>query len=391
MDNTTLLDLSREYGTPLYVYDLDAFGKRMRQVRTAFGEHVELCYSMKANPFLLKNLPPEFTRLEVCSPGELAVCESVGADMSSVIFSGVNKTLENVRAAVRDGVGLFTAESRQHLDFLEICAAEVGKALPVLLRLTSDNQFGIDEPELRQIVRDRSSWPNLNLVGLHYFSGTLKKRVSLIERELTHLEELLTELEADTGLRMEHLEYGAGLWIDYFGDDPDGAELALLRDAADVIRSAGEKRHLCVEMGRFYSATCGTYLTTVQDLKENCGYSYAIADGGIHQMNYDGQVKGMLIPHLTLLNPGPEGPEKEWTLCGSLCTPNDVMVRRVSLSGMQRGSILAFHRTGAYSVCEGIAMLLSRDLPAVVLYDAANGARLARDHIALDPWNTPLN
>ncbi len=388
MDQTTLLSLGQQFQTPLYVFDLDSFRRRVCQVARAFGPDIRLCYSMKANPFLLGGLPPEINCLEVCSPGELNICHRLNADMRQVIFSGVNKTRQNVLQAVEWGVGTFTAESRLHLDYLNSCAGQVGRQIPVLLRLTSDNQFGIDEAELRELVRRRSDYPNIEMVGLHYFSGTQKKRVGLLQREMDRLEQLLCDIESESGLRMLQLEYGAGLWIDYFGQDPESGELALLDEAANVLQAQAARRRLTVEMGRFFSAPCGTYLTTVNDTKINCGYAYAICDGGIHQMNYDGQIKAMQVPPLTVLNPT-GSPARDWTLCGSLCTPGDVMVRRVCLAGLDRGSMLAFGRTGAYSICEGMAMLLSRDLPAVALYSQADGARLVRDHLALDPLNTP--
>ena len=92
MTNETLLSLAREYQTPLYVFDADAFKKRAALVKNALGGKIRLCYSMKANPFLLRCLPDEIDMLEVCSPGELTVCENAGADLTRIVFSGVNKT-----------------------------------------------------------------------------------------------------------------------------------------------------------------------------------------------------------------------------------------------------------------------------------------------------------
>jgi diaminopimelate decarboxylase len=105
-------------------------------------------------------------------------------------------------------------------------------------------------------------------------------------------------------------------------------------------------------------------------------------------MNYDGQMKGTQVPDIRRLTGG-EGPEEDWCICGSLCTPNDVLVRRVSMPEPKRGDILGFGRTGAYSINEGFAFLLSRDLPAVVLYGEKTGAHVAREHLRLDPLNTP--
>jgi diaminopimelate decarboxylase len=389
MTNETLLALAREYKTPLYVFDGDVFARRIAQVKAAFGDKVRLCYSMKANPFLLKVLPPELSMLEVCSPGELTVCENAGADLRRIVFSGVNKTRECVERAMDDQVGVFTAESPLHVEHIEAAAAQRGITVPVLMRLTSDNQFGMDEDVILDIASRRAEkYPHCQFVGLHYFSGTLKKRPTLVGRELDKMDALAQRLLTETGLRLTQMEYGPGLWIDYFGEDPDQAEEELLQQVAPLIQAMGEKYQLTVEMGRFYSAPCGTYLTTVMDTKTNCGYHYAIVDGGLHQMNYDGQMKGTQVPDIRCLTGG-DGPKEDWCICGSLCTPNDVLVRRVSMPEPRLGDILAFGRTGAYSINEGFAFLLSRDLPAVVLYGKKTGAHVAREHLRLDPLNTP--
>ena len=68
-----------------------------------------------------------------------------------------------------------------------------------------------------------------------------------------------------------------------------------------LIRAFGEKYPLTIEMGRFFAAPCGTFLTGVADAKCNLGVNYAICDGGMHQVKYDGQLMGMQAPPLTLL------------------------------------------------------------------------------------------
>ena len=390
MTDEKLLSLAGEFGTPLYVFDADAFKKRAALVKKALGEKIRLCYSMKANPFLLRCLPEEISMLEVCSPGELTVCENAGADLSRIVFSGVNKTMDCIERAMDDKVDVFTAESPLHAERIEAAAAARDIRVPVLMRLTSDNQFGMDADLIVDIASRREiDYPHIDFVGLHYFSGTLKKRPTLIGRELAKMDELAERVKRETGLVMTRMEYGPGLWIDYFGEDPDAAEEELLEEAAAVIRPYGDKFDLTVEMGRYFAAPCGAYLTTVMDVKTNCGYHYAVVDGGLHQMNYDGQMKGTQVPDIRRLT-GSGGEPEDWCICGSLCTPNDILVRRVEMPAPALGDILAFMRTGAYSINEGFAFLLSRDAPAVVIWSESGGAHTARDHIRLDPLNTPL-
>lgn len=105
-------------------------------------------------------------------------------------------------------------------------------------------------------------------------------------------------------------------------------------------------------------------------------------------MNYFGQMMGMKLPRMQQLHRDGEetpGPER-WTVCGSLCTTADVLVRDCPLPGLRIGDILVFERTGAYSMTEGISLFLSRDLPAVYLYEGGRLKEL-RKKINTEDWN----
>jgi len=80
-----------------------------------------------------------------------------------------------------------------------------------------------------------------------------------------------------------------------------------------------------------------------------------------------------------------------WTLCGSLCTTADVLARNVMLQNLKIGDILVFHRTGAYSVSEGMALFLSRELPEVNVYSAETGLQQLRPLMDASRFNTPCD
>lgn len=386
-----LRTLAESVHTPAYVFNSDIFSERAALVKTEFGERTGLCFSIKANPFLLKRIPDEFDFIEVCSPGELTVCERLGIDMGKVIFSGVNKTREDVSRAMDDGVGVFTAESRLHLRLINDAAQMRGVTVPLLLRLTAGSQFGMDRADIIDIVERRAEYAGVHIVGLHYFSGTQKRKTALIERELDKVMEFVREMRLEHGFEFERLEYGSGLAVDYFTPDAEETELERLREAAWKIRAVSEEIKLSVEMGRFFAAPCGCYFTRVMDIKTNEGVNYAIVDGGLNQLKYHGQIQGMQIPEITHIKaaPGTDSEKKSWTLCGSLCTTADVLARNVELEGLAIGDILVFHRTGAYSVTEGMALFLSRELPEVSLYSAGGGIEKLRDILQTAWFNMP--
>ena len=95
-----LMQAFREVASPAYVFSAQAFDARAKMVKDAFGKDTDICYSIKANPFLLAVLPEVFSKIEVCSPGELEICKALHIDPSMIIFSGVNKSLDEVRKAM---------------------------------------------------------------------------------------------------------------------------------------------------------------------------------------------------------------------------------------------------------------------------------------------------
>ena len=111
MTDASLQKIAATYGTPTFVFDTDALQARVRAIQAIWGREIDLCYSIKANPFLLPAMMQVTARLEVCSPGELSLCESLHAADARVIYSGVNKTPVDIARAVADGVGTCTAES----------------------------------------------------------------------------------------------------------------------------------------------------------------------------------------------------------------------------------------------------------------------------------------
>ncbi len=418
-----------DFATPAYVFDEAAFLTRAGECRDAIGAGVKLCFSMKANPFLLRVMPDVIDSIEVCSPGELTICERAGIGMDRVIYSGVCKGSVDIRRAVADGVSAVTAESPFQYEMICRAARECGRTVDVLLRLTDGSQFGMDISELTAIIRGRESHPEVKIRGIHYFTGTQKRSTETVIRQLLMLEKLIGSLRDETGFETERLEYGPGLDAEYFterkaacrtercpggketGDGSSGAEKAgadlipgsadlhdieldRLRAVAPALRRLSEIKDVTIEIGRLLASSCGTYYTTVCDTKVNKGVNYAICDGGIHQMRYGGQLQGMRRPVMTVLRDGSpiecadgEDSGEVWTLYGSLCSTADIFVRDAQMPRLRRGDMVAFHNTGAYSVCEGMALFLSRELPQVWLRTRDGSLRLLRERTETNSLN----
>ena len=130
-----VLDITKfckEVSSPAYIFSEEDFCNRAKHVKEAFGEDVEICFSIKANPFLLNILPEDFSKVEVCSPGELEICKALNISPEMIIFSGVNKSKAEIADALTYGVGTITAESRRHLEDINARALEMGRKFDVL-------------------------------------------------------------------------------------------------------------------------------------------------------------------------------------------------------------------------------------------------------------------
>ena len=391
MDKQQLAAIATEFGTPSFVFDTAALSARMREIKAIVGDSVHLCYSIKANPFLIPAMRELTETLEVCSPGELEICEALHVDPETILFSGVNKTAEDIAHAMDAGVVRFTAESPLHIRLLNEAALRRGRVYPVLLRLTAGSQFGMDENDLLDAIRHPERYAGLRFTGIHYFSGTQRAKLDKDQRkELAMLGELMDRLKREEGFVCEQLEYGPGLYFPYFAHEDHSDTLAPIRALAPDLLSLAGRCQLTIEMGRFFASECGTYLTTVVDTKVNRGHNYAIVDGGIHHVNYLGGTMGMRNPIITHI-PGEaheSEAEADWSLCGSLCTTADILVRSIALSGLAQQDVLAFHNIGAYSVTEGPALFLSRSMPRIIL-DDGHGAHLVRDTLHSSAINQP--
>ena len=412
LTDADLFALAQAYGTPLYVFDERVLAERVRYLRSVFPEPLELCFAMKANPFVLPEVAPLVDRLEVCSPGEYRICRTLGMPQSKLVISGVYKDEETIASAL-GGVrppAAVTIESLGQLDLVEALADRRSERVRVLLRLSNGSQFGMDRQDLIEAARRAIAAPHLEPLGIQLFTGTQKTSLARLGRELDALSSLMLQLDRALGWRPRELEIGPGLPVAYFpGDDID--EPAFLTAYARMLASLEFDGRIVLELGRSLVASCGTYLTRVVDAKRVSSQSYAIVDGGINQLVYFGQSMAMRQPPVHLVNgrtaeqprspgsvkradvdaPSPgEGAEPEaWTVCGALCTTNDLLAKQLPLPGLTLGSVLAFEKTGAYSMTEGISLFLSRDLPRVAIVDAGGRSRLVREGIRTDPFNTP--
>lgn len=358
-----------------YEFDMKRIRSRLAYLRSLLGENIALAYAVKANTFIIEEMIPQVERFEICSPGESAICDSVGVPPEKTVISGIYKTPGFIEEIVANTDGrIYTVESLTQFALLRSLSEKYGKRLSLLLRLTNDSQFGINESDIREIIAHRAEYPFLELAGIQFFSGTQKTSVKKLARELRGLDALLDSLREDFGYEAQELEYGPGFPVAYYaGEELD--EQTLIREFARLLGEMRNKPHITLELGRSIAACCGRYYTHIVDQKCNKGQNYLLLDGGMHHIVYFGQYMGMKHPKLFAVGKESEPIADSWNIVGSLCSMNDILAKQVPLPAVSIGDTLCFENTGAYCMTEGISLFLSRDIPAVYLI-REDGARV---------------
>ena len=395
-----LKEIAIKCGTPSYIFDTDELCARIDAIQQILGCGVTVCYAMKANPFLISVLDKKLDKFEVCSPGEFAICEKEGINREKIVLSGVNKEKKDILYTMKTGaVGIYTVESLNQLELINSCAVECGIKVKVLIRVTSGNQFGINERQVYEIADRKDELKGIIIEGIQCYSGTQKKKLSQIESEVVWLQAIAHTCEAEHGVKLNEIEYGPGLSVDYFVTDKCDAmntDFDELKEFAAMIKEMSEKFNVTLEMGRYIAATCGVLISRIADMKMNDTTRYAIIDSGINHINYYGQAMAMKKPRCEFIpmeytEEFADGVDHDvevysqgvqpYNICGSLCTVGDVIVKNLELKDAKIGDMIAFYNIGAYSVTEGIYLFLSRRMPAIVMNSTKNGYRVIRKSV----------
>ena len=375
--------------TAFYTFDISLLKERIQYLRNQLPSSVSLCYAVKANTFLIRELTDAVERFEICSPGEAEICAFLGIPSEKMVISGVYKTPSFIEGLLVDPCfkGIFTVESLLQYELL--CKAPPKEEpISLLLRLTNDSQFGINEEDIERILANRNAFPHIHILGIQFFSGTQKTSAKKLRREIEHLDMFLQHLKESYAYEAEELEYGPGFPITYFSADVSKEE-ELFKELSESLCAMKNRPKITLELGRSIAASCGRYYTHIVDMKRNKGQNYLLVDGGMHHLVYYGQHMAMKQPYFSVVGKETEPAEETWNICGSLCSMNDILVKQTPLPHIAIGDMLCFQNTGAYCMTEGISLFLSRDLPCIYLL-LENGEIIeARGSFETSILNTP--
>ena len=265
VEQVPLAGIAAQFGTPCYVYSRAALTDGWRQFSSALrGREHLICYAVKANSNLaILNV---FARLgagfDIVSGGELQRVLAAGGDARKVVFSGVGKTVAEMRMALDADVLCFNVESRAELERLNEVAGTMGKIAPVSLRVNPDvdakthpyistglkqNKFGVAYVEAVALYRRARDLANLRITGMGCHIGSQLTEVSPFIAAAEKIL-VLADALAGEGIHLEHLDLGGGLGIRYRDETPPAiADYAgaLLSALGDGVKGSSWSRAAC--------------------------------------------------------------------------------------------------------------------------------------------------
>jgi diaminopimelate decarboxylase len=354
-----------------YVYDLDGIAAHSTMVASSLPNRCRMYYAMKANSAapILRTLAATLAGFEVASGGEVLKARTVSAEIP-VIFGGPAKTPEEIRYAIKANVTRFHAESRTELTRLSAAAMDLGRTVEVLLRINlagpfpkatlamagRPTQFGIEESQVAAAVELASTLPGLQLVGFHLHSLSNNLNAAAHLEVLDLYRRKIIGWEAEYGLSCEVVNVGGGIGVNFadLGEQFDWDRFSTGLHRLIAKEFPPHWREIQFECGRYLVAPYGWYAAEVLDVKRNHGENYAILRGGTHHFRLPASWQHshpftvLPVDHWQLPHPRPQVNGEPVTVAGELCTPKDVLARRIPVDRIRVGDVVVFSHAGAY-------------------------------------------
>ncbi|MFP5473208.1 MAG: diaminopimelate decarboxylase [Gammaproteobacteria bacterium] len=390
VEQADLQALAREHGTPLFVYSkqwmLDALAAYRRGLE---GRDALVCYALKANSSLgvLRVFAEAGCGFDIVSGGELARVLAAGVDARKVIFSGVGKTRAEMRQALDAGIACFNVESEAELDVLSAVAVAAGKRAPVSLRINPNvdakthpyistglkgNKFGIAHDRAVEVYRHAASLPGLTVVGIDCHIGSQITEASPYLDALERVLDLVQAIEAQD-IRLQHLDFGGGLGIDYNGDTPPAADALWQQLLARLDARGFGDRKLVIEPGRSLVGNAGVCLTEVLYTKPGEEKNFCIVDAAMNDLPRPAMYEAFHRIEPVVLKADAE--PVRYDVVGPVCESGDWLGRDRDLA-VQSGDLLAVLSAGAY--CMSMASNYNTRGRAAEVLISGSEARLIR-------------
>ena len=368
------LELTKTYGTPLFVYDLSLIRSRARAFQATFKEEnveAQVAYASKAFSCIAiyQVMEQEGLSLDVVSAGELHTAIQAGYAPERIHFHGNNKSVDELLLALQHKIGCIVVDNFYEIELLKELTSKLNQKVKILLRVTpgveahthdyittgqQDSKFGFDlingqaDQAFQQVYKDEF----LELLGLHCHIGSQIFETVGFKLAAEKLIKKMIEWEDEFGYACKVLNLGGGFGIKYTEQDTPLEPSTYVKEMVIAVKQLVENSNLempeiWIEPGRSLVGDSGTSLYTVGSEKEVPEIrNYLAVDGGMSD-NIRPALYGAEYD-AAIANKMGEPKNVEYTVAGKCCESGDKLIEHIALPKAEPGDILAVFCTGAY-------------------------------------------
>jgi diaminopimelate decarboxylase len=365
VEGLALSEVAKQYGTPAYVYSKAELTSALAEFQSVLADHPAganalVCYAVKANSNLaILNL---FARMgagfDIVSGGELQRALAAGADPKKVVFSGVGKSVAEMRQALGVGILCFNIESIPELDALNIVAGEMGLVAPISLRVNPNvdpkthpyistglkaAKFGVAYEDALRLYRRAAQLPNIEVTGIDCHIGSQLLDPTPFAEALDRILALVDQMSAE-GIHIHHVDIGGGLGIRYKEEQTQPSVASYLCPLLDKLHGRGLK--VIMEPGRRLVGNAGVLLTKIEYLKQGEEKNFAVIDAAMNDLMRPALYEAW---HDILPLTQTDLPEEIYDVVGPVCETGDFLGSARKLA-VRAGDSLAVMSAGAYGM-----------------------------------------
>ena len=360
-EDIPLTTVAEQVGTPCYVYSRSVLEANWQSFNDGFfQQNATICYSVKSNSNLtvLALMAKLGSGFDIVSGGELHRVIQAGGDPGKTVFSGVGKSEDEIRFALKSGIFSLNLESEAELSRIKKVANELNVVAPISIRVNPDvdavthphistglreAKFGVPISDAVRLYKDASKQDCFRIVGIAVHIGSQMTSLAPILEALERVIDLAEQLR-DEGIAVQHLDLGGGLGVPYRNE-----ELPSIADYCEAISSVLARRgcelNIAIEPGRSIVASAGILLTKVEYIKNSPDKNFAIIDGAMNDLIrpvlYDAWMKIESVSNTSDVEPA------TYDVVGPVCESGDFLGKDRELA-IREGDLLAVHHAGAY-------------------------------------------
>lgn len=362
LKGTFPIDKLKALPTPFYYYDVKLLQDTLDMVKNEagkYGYHAHYAVKANANPRILSIIAENGLGADCVSGGEVKAALDAGFPADKIVFAGVGKADWEINLGLDNDIFCFNVESAVELEIIDELAAARNKVASVALRINpevdahthakittgmKENKFGINLSQLGQVLDNLANLKNVKLIGIHFHIGSQITDMSAFRNLVIRVNEIQEDLEA-RGIRIENVNFGGGLGIDYY--HPNHLPIPAFDNYFAVFNKLlkvrpGQQVHF--EPGRSVVAQCGTLISKVLYVKEGETKKFAILDAGFTELIRP----AMYDAYHRIENISSDEEVELYDVVGPIRESSDVFGKDVELNKAHRGDLIALRSAGAY-------------------------------------------